>query len=156
MTDTKESRAKAIQQFLAAKNPVFVGVSRDKKKFSYQAWAKVRQKFPNLIPVHPSMKEVDGVPCYPSLQDVPAGVDAVIYMAPAGEAEAVVRQAVQRNIPNLWLQQKADSPEAVELAQTHGLNLVWKSCILMYIEPVDSVHKVHRWLQKIFGQYPLT
>lgn len=155
MTNTKESKAHAIQQFLAAKNPAFVGVSRDKKKFSYQAWAKVRQKYPNLIPVHPEMDQVDGVTCYKSLLDVPSDVDAVIYMAPRAEAEAVVRQAIERKIPNIWLQQKADSPEAVEIAQSHKVNLVWKACILMYVEPVDSVHKFHRWVQKVFGNYPI-
>jgi hypothetical protein len=27
-------------------------------------------------------------------------------------------------------------------------------CILMFLEPVKSIHKVNRWINKVVGTYP--
>jgi acyl-CoA synthetase (NDP forming) len=40
-------------------------------------------KFPAIFPVNPKHKEVLGLPCYPSLMDIPGAVDHVIVSIPA-------------------------------------------------------------------------
>jgi hypothetical protein len=35
-----------------------------------------------------------------------------------------------------------------------GLDVVHGQCILMFAEPVASLHKFHRWIWKIVGKIP--
>ncbi|WP_212567138.1 acetate--CoA ligase family protein [Pseudonocardia sp. Ae150A_Ps1] len=44
-------------------------------------------------PVNPKYDELAGLPCFPSLADVPGPVDLVLAMVPAPHAEAAVREA---------------------------------------------------------------
>jgi predicted CoA-binding protein len=64
----------------------------------------------------------------------------------------VLLQAAASNIQNVWLQQGAESPAALKTGKELGLSLVSGKCILMYAEPVQSFHKFHRVVAKIFGQ----
>lgn len=150
------AKAKAIHDFLAAKNVAFVGVSRDKKKFTHQAWEKILKSNPDLIPVNPALTEVDGKICYPALTAIPGAVDAVISMVPKTQTLSVIEQAKQKNIKNVWIQQMSDTPEAIAFAKDSGMNVISGQCILMYTEPVDSMHKFYRWINKVFGKYPLS
>ena len=34
------------------------------------------------------------------------------------------------------------------------LNEIHKECILMFADPVNSIHGVHKWLWKVFGKLP--
>jgi hypothetical protein len=34
------------------------------------------------------------------------------------------------------------------------MNLVHHECVLMFIEPVTSIHALHRWMKKLIGTYP--
>jgi predicted CoA-binding protein len=52
----------------------------------------------------------------------------------------------------VWLQQGAESPEALALARDLGLNLVARKCVLMYAPPVRSFHAWHRVFARLFGQ----
>jgi predicted CoA-binding protein len=157
MSTTKnEQKKKAIQEFMAAKTVAFAGVSRDKKKFSYQAYEKLVKNNPALIPVNPLLEEVNGTKCYKTLTEIPVNVDAVISMVPKAQTKEILEQALQKNIRNIWVQQSSDSPEALAFAEQNKMNVIFGQCILMYTEPVDSFHAFHRWVSKLFGNYPLS
>jgi len=155
-TQKSEQKKKAIQEFMASKTIAFAGVSRDKKKFSYQAFEKILKSNPDLIPVNPLLEEVNGKKCYKTLLDIPGNVDAVISMVPKAHTKGILEQAVQKNIRNVWIQLSSDSPEALAFAEQNHMNVIFGQCILMYTEPVDSIHKIHRWVNKLFGNYPLS
>lgn len=148
-------KANSIKTFFSSKNVAFVGVSRDKKKFTYNAYEKVLKHNWNVFPVNPALDSIDGNKCYSSVLDIPDQLDALISMVPKSITKSVLEQAKQRNINNIWIQQKSETPEALQFARENKMNLVSGECILMYAEPVDSVHKFHRWINKIFKKYPL-
>jgi predicted CoA-binding protein len=60
--------------------------------------------------------------------------------------------ARQLDSVKVWLQQGAESPEALALARDLGLNLVARKCVLMYAPPVRSLHAWHRAFARLFGQ----
>jgi acyl-CoA synthetase (NDP forming) len=58
-----------------------------------------RQGFPGTIyPVNPRYGEVAGLPCYPSLSDIPGGVDAVFIAIPAEGGPEVLEEAAARGV----------------------------------------------------------
>jgi hypothetical protein len=105
-----------------------------------------------VYPVHPEAEQIDDVKCYDSLASLPDSVDGVLVVVPTERACQIVKDAAQAGVRNVWLQQGAESPEVLALGEGLDLNLVSKKCILMYTEPVGSVHGVHRFFVKLFGK----
>jgi predicted CoA-binding protein len=91
-------------------------------------------------------------PSDPSIASVKDVVEGAIISVPRSECEAAVREAIDAGIPRLWLQAGSDSPEALALAQEKGVPVVHKACVLMYAQPVGSVHRFHRGIWKVCGQ----
>jgi predicted CoA-binding protein len=88
----------------------------------------------------------------PTIDQVKDKVEGVIISVPKSECAAAVRQAIDAGIPRLWLQSGCDSPEALALCEENGVPVIHKACVLMYAEPVKSVHGFHRGLWKMLGK----
>jgi len=143
---------KAIQNFIEVKRLAVVGVSRDQKKFGNTIYKELKSRGFQVFAVNPSMKEIEGEPCYPDLASLKGKVDGVVICVQPAKAVEVVKDAAGAGIQNVWFQQGSDSPDALKAAQELGLNTVSKKCILMYAPPVHSYHKFHRTIIKLVGQ----
>jgi predicted CoA-binding protein len=142
----------AIQDFIQGKRFAVVGVSRNAKKMGNGIVTELKQRGYEVYIVHPEAKEIDGEPCYSSLSALRGRVDGVIVSVTPEKATAVIQEAVQAGIQQIWLQQGAQSPEALAKARELGVTPVTGKCILMYMQPVGSIHAFHRFDAKIFGQ----
>ena len=75
-------------------------------------------------------------------------VDGVIVMVRPDAAEQVVREAIERGVPRVWLHRGvgtgAVSERAVELCRDAGVAVVDGACPLMFATPVGGVHRLHR------------
>ena len=142
----------AIQDFVNAKRIAVVGVSRDKTKFGNTAFTELAARGYQVFAVHPTAQEVVGARCYPNLSALQGQVDGALVIVSPQQAVPVLREAAAIGLKNVWLQQGAESPEALALARDLGLNLVARKCVLMYAPPVRSFHAWHRVFAKLFGQ----
>jgi predicted CoA-binding protein len=142
----------AIQDFIQGKRFAVVGVSRNAKKMGNGIVTELKQRGYEVYIVHPEAKEIDGEPCYSSLSALRGRVDGVIVSVTPEKATAVIQEAVQAGIQQIWLQQGAQSPEALAKARELGVTPVTGKCIPMYMQPVGSIHAFHRFVAKIFGQ----
>jgi len=98
-----------------------------------------------------SVVYVDRSVIEPRLANLQKPVAGVIIAVPPSQAEEAVREAVEANIPRVWLQRGCDSRAAIQLCEQEGIPVVHGECVLMYAEPVKSVHAFHRWLWKTLG-----
>lgn len=87
----------------------------------------------------------------PTLEDVKDAVEGVIIAVPKNRCEAAVQEAIEAGIPRLWLQAGCDSKEAVALCEENGVPVIHGACVLMYAQPVQSIHSFHRGVWKVFG-----
>ena len=87
----------------------------------------------------------------PKLGNLPQPVEGAIIAVPKERSEQAVREAVEAKVPRLWIQNGCESQAAIDLAAQSGVPLVSGHCVMMYAEPVQSVHAFHRWLAKVFG-----
>ena len=148
------SRA-VIDDFLARRELALVGVSRDGKTgFGNTVRKELGHKGYHFLVVHPSTAAIDGVPCYPDLTVVANRIEGLVLVTPPSATEALVRQAIELGIERIWLQPGAESDVAIDTAETAGVAVVHHQCILMYAEPVTSVHRAHRWLRGVAGRLP--
>jgi predicted CoA-binding protein len=141
-----------IDDFLAQRHLAFVGISRDSRQFANTVYRSLRGGGRTLYPVNAAAqgRRLEGDVSYARLADVPDPLDGVVVMVPASAAAEVVRDAVDRGIPRVWLhrgiRKGSVSAEAVRICRESAVALVDGACPLMFIEPVGGVHRVHRLL----------
>jgi len=143
-----------IQKFLATKRFAIAGVSRDEKKTGGAFFKELREKGFDIVPINPNANEIQGVKCYNSVLDLPDDVKHLHILTKKTETNSVVKDAIEKGIEMVWIQQGSHTPEAVEAVEKAGIPLIYKKCIMMFAEPVNSIHKFHRGLVKFFGGYP--
>jgi len=143
-----------VTDFIRQRRLAVVGVSRSGKKFGNFAYRELKAKGYQLFPVNPKTEIIDGDRCYPSLNDLPGPVDGVLIAVPPAETERVLRQVQAAGIGRVWMQQGAESPQAVRFCEENGIQAVHGECILMFAEPTASYHRLHRWVWKILGKLP--
>ena len=148
------NRREQIEDFLAQRELALVGVSRKGKKFGNAVLKELTAKGRRVFPVHPQAETVDGQPCWPGLMALPAKVGGVVVVVPPSETEKVVRDISRAGIPRVWMQQGSASDAAIRYCRDNGISVIHGECILMFAEPVGSIHRVHRWIWKIFGKLP--
>jgi predicted CoA-binding protein len=146
-------RQSSVQSFVAQPALALVGASRSGNKFGNLACRELRSRGYRVYPVHPAAGEIDGAKCYARFEDLPEPVDAVVVSVPPARAVQAIRDAASAGIRQVWLQQGAQSEEAIALAGALGLEVVAGECILMFARP-RSYHKAHRWLWGLLGKLP--
>ncbi|MGD0342092.1 MAG: CoA-binding protein [Bacteroidales bacterium] len=144
---------KQIEEFIASEPIAMVGVSRDPKKFGFAAFRDLKERGMNVIPVNPHAEEIHGTRVYHDLKSLPSGVRGVIIVTPKTATAAVVKEAKETGIKQIWIQQNSDTKEALAELNGTDINYITGQCILMHYKP-HSFHKFHGKLKKIFGRFP--
>ncbi len=149
----KTSR-KSIEQFLEGRKLAIAGVSRDPKKFGHVVYLDLKKKGFEIYPVNPETDTIEGQPCFQSVSSLPADVKHLLVITPKNNTLDVLKEAIGKDIDNIWIQQMSDTREALDYLKDKQVRLVSKQCILMWTEPVSGFHKFHKTLKKIFGALP--
>jgi predicted CoA-binding protein len=144
---------KQIEDFMAAEPVAMIGVSRNPKKFGQMAFKELKEKGLNVIPVNPATGEILGVKAYPNINALPPEVKSIIIMTKKDQTLGIVKDAKAKGIRNIWIQQMADSKEALKELEGSDINYITGECILMHYKP-HSIHKFHRAINKFFGKLP--
>ena len=90
-----------MERLLAPRGVALVGASPDPGKLSGRPLDYL-QRFGyagGVYPVNPKYAEIDGTPCYPSVESVPDPVDLALILVPQGAVEDAVRACAARGIP---------------------------------------------------------
>jgi len=143
-----------VEAFVSQRRLAFVGLSRSGKAFSNTAYRELKAKGYRLYPINPGADTIDGEPCYASFAALPGPVDGALVMVAPGRAADVVRDAVAAGVRRIWLQQGAESAAAIQCCEESAVDLVHGRCILMFAEPVRSIHRFHRVICRLFKRLP--
>ncbi len=143
-----------IEDFLQARNLAIAGVSRDPKKFGNIVFRDLRKKGYEVTPVNPNVAEIDGVSCFSSVAALPEGTKSLLVLTSKPQTYGVVKEALDKGIGNIWIQQMSETPETVALLKDKPVNVIMKKCILMFADPVTGGHKLHRGFLWLFGLLP--
>ncbi len=144
----------SIEKFFSGRNIAVVGASRNNKKFGNSAYRYFKVKGYNVFPVNPNAEKIDGDTCYKNLNEIPANIESALIVLPPDKVEDVVKLAHEKNINNIWLQNGAESEEAIKFCNEKEMNVVYKECVLMFTEPSSFPHNFHRFVNKIIGKAP--
>jgi uncharacterized protein len=143
-----------IKDFVSQKTIAMAGLSRNDKAFSSNIRKELAARGYKIIPVNPNAESIGGEKCYANLAAIPDKVGGVLIVTAPAQSEKIVRDAAAAGITRVWLQQGAQSDAAVAACREKGMTAVSGRCIMMFAEPVTSIHGVHRWFAGIFGTLP--
>ena len=143
----------SIDRFLAQRSMAIAGVSRSGKKFGNMAFKTLQQKGYTLYPLHRDVQEIAGTKCYQALADLPAEVEDLLLVIPATQSESLLKTVPASGIKRVWMQQGAESDQAIRYCAENDIPLIHGTCILMHAQPT-GIHRFHHWLMGLFGKHP--
>ncbi|MBI5471546.1 MAG: CoA-binding protein [Ignavibacteriae bacterium] len=149
-----EQTGNAIATFFASKAFAVVGVSGDRRKFGNIVFREMRERGFVVYPVNPHLSVVEETRCYKHVGELPDDVKSAVIVVKPDVAEQVVAECKWREITNVWLQPGSERKETLAYAHEHSMNLVHGICVLLFMEPVTSLHALHRWVKRVTGTYP--
>jgi len=145
---------KQIDNFLSLKSLAVIGVSRSDRKFGNTIYKELKRKNYTVYPVHTEMSSIGNDICYKDLKSIPYTPEGLLISVSREKTTDIIKEAYSAGIKNIWLHLMSESAEAIEYCRDKGINLIYKECMFMYLQPVVSIHKFHRFIRKLFGKMP--
>jgi len=106
-----------------------VGLSANWYRPSFFAAKYLQEHGYRVVPVNPAYDSVLGEKCYPSLRDIPFGVDIVDCFRRSEEIAALADEAIAIGAKVLWMQLGVRNEEARRKAEAAGLEVVEDRCM---------------------------
>ena len=96
-----ETRKKLAQALFAPRSVALIGASADASKNTARPQRFMRKHgySGQIIPINPLREEVLGERAYPSLLEVPGGIDHAFIMLPAAKVQSAIEQCAARGVP---------------------------------------------------------
>ncbi len=88
-----------------------MGASASRSRYGNIIVRDLKRKGHEVYPVNPDLDEVEGLKCYPSLEDLPKDVELLIFVVPPSVGLQETKKAVSLRYKRLWFQPGAESEE---------------------------------------------
>lgn len=106
------------------KSVAIIGASNDRTKFGNKAVRAFRQQGYRVYPVNPKETEIEGLPAYKSILDVPERPDMVSVYLPQAALLKILPDIAAKGCEELWLNPGTESDEVLAAAERFGLNVI--------------------------------
>lgn len=143
----------AITNFLSSHRIALIGMARNPSEFSHHVYRALTGHGYQVIPVHPTMAETEGVPCYPQLAAITPPPEAALVMTATLTYADIARQCSAAGIRRVWFYHRA-SPETLDICREAGMEVVQGECPLMFLPRAGFPHKLHGFIRKLTFSYP--
>lgn len=143
-----------IEEFMVSEKIAVAGVSRNPKKFSRVMYNHLKKNDISLVAINPNVDEIDGEKCYKSVGDLPSDYKRLLITTPKSQTESVVKEAINKGMEMVWIQQGSSTKEAFELVKKSNMKVINNECVLMFAKPVKGIHGIHKFLRTMFGGMP--
>lgn len=101
-----------------------LGASTNRDKFGNKSVrAHLRQGY-DVFPVNPKASKIEGLPCFPSLDDIPGPVDRVSVYLPPELGLATIDAIAAKRPKEVWLNPGAESEALIRAGKERGLNMI--------------------------------
>lgn len=122
----------AIERFLAGDGFAVVGASTDRGKFGNRVLRCYLRHGRRAHPVHPSEREIEGLPVAPDLTSLAEPVHGVSVITPPHVTEGIIDEAIALGLQHIWMQPGAEHDAAMDRARAAGLNVIGHGpCLLV-------------------------
>jgi predicted CoA-binding protein len=156
----RDASLEDITKFLECKRVAFVGVSRDPQHFSRALLREFVAKGYDPVPVNPQAAKIEGRKCFARVSEITPPVEAALLLTGSPDAtDHAMRECSEADIRNIWvyknLHDSKDHEQAMEFSRSRGAAVVEGYCPFMFLPHPALFHRVHRFIMKVAGNYPL-
>lgn len=114
------------------KTVAIIGASSDRNKFGNKAVRAFREQGYQVYPVNPKEAEIEGLPAYKSIGDVPVRPEMVSVYVPPPVLFKLLPEIAKKGCDELWLNPGTESDEVLAEAARLGLNTI-QACSIVGI-----------------------
>jgi predicted CoA-binding protein len=155
-----EASLEDITKFLACKRVALVGVSRKSQHFSRALLAEFLAKGYDAVPVNPNAAELDGCKCFARVSEITPPVEAALLLTGTSDATIqAARECSEADVRHIWVYRPVkdgkDDTQALEFCRLRGAAVIEGHCPFMFLPHPALIHRVHRFISKVSGSYPL-
>ncbi len=130
-----------LQKLFYPSSIAVVGVSRDKNKVGYQVFRNInRDGFQGACyPINPSIQEIDGIKCYPSIVDIEGPVDLCVIAIPSISVPQIIRECGKKAVAQVIILSAGFRECGIEgarlekgildIAREYGIRIVGPNCL---------------------------
>ena len=112
------------------KTVAVVGASSDRRKFGNKALRAFLAEGHRVIPINPNESEIEGIPTYPSVLDVPGPIDmATVYVRPEVGVQ-LLAEFERKQIGEIWINPGAEDEAVMAEARKRKLNVIFACSIV--------------------------
>ena len=143
-------------EFLSQERIAVAGVSRSEDNTANFIYRTLRDKGYSVFAVNPNAEVVEGDPCFPNMQAIPAKVDGVIIITKPEISEQIVQDCVAAETPRVWMHNNTFMPSSVSenataVCRENGIVVIDGGCPMMFM---DFGHKCMKWVLGMTGRLP--
>jgi uncharacterized protein len=117
---------------------IIVGASNKRDRFANKAVRAYRDLGWTVYPVHPVERMVEGIPCSPTIAEIPGRAAVMsLYVPPAAGLE-IIGGAPAKGVRDVYVNPGSGSPELVERIRELGMNPI-EACSIIAVgrRPAD-------------------
>ena len=114
------------------KTVAVIGASNDQAKFGNKAVRAFLQRGYKVFPVNPNETEVEGLPAFKSIKDVPDRPEMVTIYVPPAVLLKLLPDIAHQGCDELWLNPGTESIEVLDEVERLGLNAI-RACSILGI-----------------------
>lgn len=127
-----------------------LGLSRNPKSFSRQAYDFLKSKGYEMYPVNPSAGIIEGQKSYDSVASLPE-LEAAIFFTPPRVSETLLPECRKKGIMEVWFQPGSADDAVMNLADELGVKYE-NSCVFLHHPEAGFPHNVHRFIMRVLGK----
>ena len=119
-----------VSKILSMKTIAVVGLSPNPNRPSHFVSKYLLENGYKIFPVNPGQKEILGLRCYPTLNDIRHEVDIVNIFRNSGYAISIIKEAIAIKAKAIWLQDGIVSEEGKIIAKKKNILFIMDDCML--------------------------
>lgn len=112
------------------KTVAIIGASSDRRKFGNKAVRAFREQGYQVYPVNPNETEIEGLPTYKSIVDVPVRPEMISVYVPPPVLLKLLPEIAKKGCDELWLNPGTESDEVIAETERLGLNAIQACSII--------------------------
>jgi len=119
-----------IKDVFTLKKIAVIGMSRHPIKAAHFVPKYLSEQGFGITPINPNASEILGKKSFPDVSSLDHPVDVVDIFRPSEDVLPFVEDAIKKIPKVIWLQEGIHNSEAVELARSNGIMVIFNRCML--------------------------
>ena len=113
-------------------NVAVLGASNKSDRYSYKAVKMLSEKGHVPFPVHPGLDDIEGVPVYKSLQEIPEPLDTITVYLSAVNSDRIAESILESRARRVIFNPGAENPGLGARIRAEGVE-VMEACTLVLL-----------------------